>query len=346
MLFKLFLITKGMLKITFKKPTKYILITIVFIMLLNFSSCIGSKENNTKGETIPSNLNSSQILLSEQPESKPERKIITLTDEKGNPMYDDWEVTGKGIHNVTKALSEKIKEYKGQDVYFKVDIFVSGMTKRANEKNASTKEEVYKYIEDLSGEKVSKLPHGQDFTEFYYNDMFIKANLTEGMIKKFIQTYFFVRIKFSDPIRPEGYSKKLADHMVNLLERMDDSEKTQVIIISAVENEVASANDGYEWLMYPDIYTEYKKEWPKEKELTNENIKIYLEEIINRNKINENVVEYLNKINGATIKNSAIKADLTKNEILKLVKDEDVKLIYPDNSIFKYNLDFFLNHEY
>lgn len=147
-------------------------------LLAGFIVLLAGCENNQSNSSSSLEISSAPVSVASEEDK---REIITLTDDKGRPIYDNVWLSNSVFPNMTDMLSEKLEEYRGRDVLFKVDFLILSWVSRASDQDnpSSGREElsvetVAREIESLCKKSFTKRPIRPILTFFISTGTFMK----------------------------------------------------------------------------------------------------------------------------------------------------------------------------
>ena len=312
--------------------------------------------------------------------SKKDTRLLICADDNYNEGYlgDNWhlaitpdeEPVEKYLSN---ELSEKLQEYSGQDVLFRV--IATRFEKDVTESQMS------EFFNEIGAKNITNTIAESDIIKRDDCDEII-MEVTAEMIGKIAAKKQCLLI-LAPPKRVEGYNKKITDTLTERISKMDDKQIIEVAVVLTIDvknnyayKQAINANPQYnsEYIKSLDSF-EYMEEYINsfgEKMYTTKSydnaVRLLVESVIKRNGLNNKVVDY-KKLpqNGCTevkisyySKNKANKgfkdaleytiagfnAVLTKSEILALTKDADVKAIYAAESRSNFTKDIWITPVY
>lgn len=287
---------------------KLLVIFFCFLMILTLCNCKNDSTQNENNQTLITGEGFSLFLY--PPSSNPEGS---------KSMY---------LH---KNLKEKMTEYSGKDVWFRV---VAGYSVSEEDKNSYIQKINEKLLraEELGAKNILEVENPSDFYE-EFNSYYME--LTADMINTLYSdgdTSFYL----APPKRIEGFNNKISDTLTNHLSSMSDEDEKAIIavLIYDFHNRYAGqqgvGNCAYNNILSMGLDFEggFKDlDLKMEQKILN---------ILERNTIEKKRIidDTLPKIGGKDDWElvAGFNAILTKVEILKLAEDDDIKVIYSANS--------------
>ena len=267
----------------------------------------------------------------------------------GESSFPDTEV----IYRLTKpsyALENKMKEYEGKDVWFRVlvDIRSSyGLMGEYSEDKATeyfsfTKSETLRFLEEIGAHNIK--------TEFNFtvatNSHSFEASMTAEMIKLFLGKCFFLTL--GQYPRNPIYPVTISDTVSAKLDIMSENDTAEIIAVCVIDKNSSYARQQNIIMNYEynsDRFKPFTEFLGITRAQYNKKIEQYLSGIFLRNNITEKIVNSkdLPKVKldckeWELDKNFSFDSEediplgfnavLTKAEILKLAEDPEIKVIY------------------
>ncbi|HAN20375.1 MAG: hypothetical protein A2Y15_08025 [Clostridiales bacterium GWF2_36_10] len=219
-----------------------------------------------------------------------------------------------------------------------------------------------KYIEELKIEKI-ELIKSFGVTEIENNEMTSESSsyfgyynayimeLSEEMILTLAEHGGFA-FKLAPPERVSGYERKISDSLTVLLEQAKDGDEFHVAVVSVIDERNNFMKNGRYYQCNYKYNSDLYKEWQNElnDELNNENVRKYIDNILVRNNIsdkriyNERHADFsitMITLDSIYIDSAGFEAKLTKDQIIALIADQDVKVIYSMDLIGNDNYAYF-----
>ena len=293
--------------------------------------------------------------------SKKDNRILICADDNYNESYfgDGWissetpwdESTVKYISN---DLTEKLQEYAGQDVLFRVRVGAL--------KHGDGLSDLLDFFNKIGSKNITKASDESDIVSGdLENDIIMEV--TAEMIRK-IADKKQCRLSLAPAKRVDGYDKKITDTLTDRLEKMSETDTIEVAVVLTIDvrNYYAYKQGIY---ANPDYNSEYVKELSVYDFLESYEAKGHVwyhyksydtfvtslvKSVIKKNNLGSKIIisselpvsgcetafgTHSGKVSArkdfensrvATI--AGFNAALTKAEILALTKDADVKAIY------------------
>jgi hypothetical protein len=218
----------------------------------------------------------------------------------------------KGDHEPTRVVSEY--ELATQGIYHAI------VGKRME------------FAKTIGAGNVESVEHSSGVTALYYEAYFME--LTADMIDRMAKDGGYV-FRLAPPKRSEGFSGKISDALTNVLEDSSDSETFAVVVVCAIDrwNSFATVRS---LTRNPDYNSDLWHPFSGS-DLSDEGVTSYINEIIERNSLldkirnsNPDDAHYGMdaKYNSDYSLAVGFEAELTKREIMDLVSDAEVKVIY------------------
>lgn len=185
------------------------------------------------------------------------------------------------------------------------------------------------FAKNLGAEKIEQIVNSSE--HYYYEGAAYYMQLTEEMIYAMAKQGGY-RFSLALPERTQGYSRKISDSLVSLLEQANDDDIIHVAVVSVIDktnefmvSRYIPCNQNYN--------SDLNKDWQGLVDLNNENIKKYIDAIVARNKLTDKRVinEAHPDVNviSKDVLIAGFEANLTKAQLIALTADQDVKVIYP-----------------
>ncbi|PKM62653.1 MAG: hypothetical protein CVU97_04325 [Firmicutes bacterium HGW-Firmicutes-21] len=199
------------------------------------------------------------------------------------------------------------------------------------------------FIKNLGVKNIIPIAESSEIKYFFNNGYYIE--LTEEELMKIAEHggYMF---KLALPDRADGYSRKISDSLVVLLEQADEDEEIHIAVVSVLDKINEFALKRY---IPCNLYynSHLNKEWHIEGEPIFEDVVEYIDDILDRNNISdkrivsERFTDVLVSYNASdrikSILCAGFEVTITKSQIIELAEDPDVKNIYPMNIVMDYN---------
>lgn len=198
--------------------------------------------------------------------------------------------------------------------------------------------EKIEFIKSLGITEMTPINETSENTSYFGSHDAYIIELTEEMITKMTKRGGFA-FKLAAPERATGYDRKISDSLTLLLEQAKENDEFHVAVVSILDKDSSFAylrnilcNSKYN----SDLNTDWQKE------LTNDNVSKYIDDILIRNNIsdkrifNEKLADFQIAnlgFNNSFISNAGFEVKLSKEQIIALIADPDIKVIYSmDNS--------------
>lgn len=252
-------------------------------------------------------------------------------------------LTQQEIEELRWEKKELEKEKKSR-----VDEYDALTDKEAEEKKAYRAANLQKekdFLKQIGAIEIKKFESHSEIPKYARMSGSI-MELTAEQINKIIERGTF-NIYMAPPERTGKYDKKITDSLSFYLEQMSENEKIEVAVVCAVDkNNYYAYKQGLtsNFSYNAEFYKEWAKEISNDKKWWipfNASVEEYVSDIIKRNGIEDNriisddlpkngvgEVIYPHAVSYLEDTVAGFNAHLTKEQILKLVKDGDVKAIY------------------
>ena len=280
-----------------------------------------------------------------------DNRIIITGIKTAESMYmdGDRDVTSSGTE-ISRDLQEKLEEYSGQKVWFRVIVSFTNFTyyenlcddSGENDFNVFMKNFVKSeldYASSIGAMNIVETENTQsDFSRGYYHYMEVTADMLNRIFPRKTMSFYI-----APPARVEGYSEKISDTLTDSISKMNDTDAIEVAAVSVYDNYSYYAfrqNIGVNFLYNNNLFTVFSQGYEKTYVESDTLLERTMVDIMTRNGILEKrvVSDDLPEIgfgevlypHAASLEDIPVgfNAVLTKTEILKLAEDEEIKVIY------------------
>ncbi len=250
-----------------------------------------------------------------------------------------------------KSLNDKMEEYKGQDVWFRVNVDIKlsyglmadGFT-NAKKYFDFTKSETLNYLNSIGAHDIKT--KFDDKSEQAWQSERLEVSLTAQMIEMLSGKCF--ELSLGTYPRISKYSEFIGDALTVKLDKMKNSDTVEVMVVCAADegNNYAYAQSESVNTLYNIVHFKTYKEFQNITHAEyNKKIEKYILDITDRNNISDKIVvsddlpsvkmtgkewQLNTRTTGSDLSGFRIgfNAVLTKAEILKLAEDDEIKVIY------------------
>ena len=201
------------------------------------------------------------------------------------------------VNYISNNLSEKLREYEGQDVLFRVRV---GALKYGDSLSG-----LMDFFNEIGAKNITRASDESDIVDGdLENDVIMEV--TAEMIRK-IADKKQCRLSLAPVKRVEGYNKKITDTLTERISKMDDKQTIEVAVVLTIDvknnyayKQAINANPQYnsEYIKSLDSF-EYMEEYINsfgEKMYTTKSydnaVRLLVESVIKRNGLNNKVVDY------------------------------------------------------
>lgn len=293
--------------------------------------------------------------------SKKDNRLLICTDDNYNESYfvDEWissETPGdeSTVKYISNDLTEKLQEYAGQDVLFRVRVGAL--------KHGDSLSDLLDFFNKIGAKNITKASDESDIVSGdLENDIIMEV--TAEMIRK-IADKKQCRLSLAPVKRVDGYDKKITDTLTDRLEKTNETDTIEVAVVLTVDvnnyyaykqgicTNFAYNSEHVKDLSVYDFLESYEANghvWYHYKSYDTF-ITSLVKSVIERNNLDSKIISnselpvsgcetafeiYSKKVSARkAFENSRVatiagfNAALTKAEILALTKDSDVKAIY------------------
>lgn len=270
---------------------------------------------------VESRLPSSE---SPQKEPSPAPRLITAEGIDYAVPGEDVEFS-KSLLCVSHILKDKMEQYQGENVRFRVIVDLP-----LDENEA---EDCYRFAVKTGAANIEPLEHSSDIHPFKKRSYLME--LSADMLKEMIEHRGYV-LRLAPPKRSQGYSVKIADYLTNVLDDTPDDKALHIAAVCAVDKENRFLS-GREIPYELDYNADLALPWTGG-ELNEGAVASYIDSIVKRHHLTDKRIvdpkekdaeidydSFGEKIVGIK---AGFEAKLTKQEILALAEDTDIKTIY------------------
>lgn len=220
-----------------------------------------------------------------------------------------------------KALSKRLSELKEQD---------------KNEYYTKTLEERMEFAKSAGAKNIESIAASSDEVSHFRATYFME--LSEDIIMRMAEHGGYT-FRLASPKRIAGYDNRISDSLTVLLEQLGMGGTIHVAVVCDIDkfNEF-TVSHGIP--CNPQYNSNLNHAWEGEA-LNNENVENYINSIVERSNMKEKRIRNENATDANVISKDVIvagfEAQLTKEEIVNLVSDNEIKVIYPMKSLVNNN---------